>query len=169
MAHDPINSAEAEERLWRELEKTRFGMLGLTNDAPHFQPMTGFAEPEARRIWFFTQGGTDLARAIGRGAPASFILQAKDQALQAVVTGAASLTRDSAVTDRYWSPMVAAWFPQGKDDPDLTLIRLDAERAELWLSDAGPLKMAWEVARANATGREPDLGGRASVDLNGHS
>ena len=86
-----------------------------------------------------------------------------------MVTGAASLTRDSAVTDRYWSPMVAAWFPQGKDDPDLTLIRLDAERAELWLSDAGPLKMAWEVARANATGREPDLGGRASVDLNGHS
>ena len=169
MAHDPTDTAKAEERLWSELEKTRFGMLGLTRDAPHFQPMTGFAEPATRRIWFFTRSETDLARAVGQGAPASFILQAKDQNLQAVITGAAALSRDAAAIDRYWGPMVAAWFSDGKDDPSLTLIRLDAERAELWLSDAGPLKMAWEVARANATGREPDLGARASVNLNGHS
>lgn len=165
MAHDPNDTAQAEERLWRELEKTRFGMLGLTRDAPRFQPMTGFAEPAARRVWFFTQGDSDLARAIGGGAPTAFILHAKDQNLQAVITGAAALSRDDAAIDRYWGPMVAAWFPSGKDDPNLTLIRLDAERAELWLSDAGPLKMAWEVAKANATGREPDLGDRATLNL----
>jgi hypothetical protein len=45
-------------------------MLGLTRDAPRFQPMTGFAEPAARRVWFFTQGDSDLARAIGGGAMA---------------------------------------------------------------------------------------------------
>ena len=169
MADHPTDTVHAEERLWRELEQTRFGMPGVAGDAAHFQPMTGFAEPAARRIWFFTQRDSDLARAIGDGAPTAFILQAKDQDLQAVISGAASLSRDKAAIDRYWSPMVAAWFPKGKDDAGLTLIRLNADRAELWLSDAGPLKMAWEVAKANATHHQPDLGERASVKLTGQA
>lgn len=31
---------------------------------------------------------------------------------------------------------VAAWFPGGKEDPKLALLRLDAERAEIWLDDS---------------------------------
>jgi general stress protein 26 len=27
-----------------------------------------------------------------------------------------------------------AWFEKGKDDPKLALLRLDAERAEIWLN-----------------------------------
>jgi general stress protein 26 len=32
-----------------------------------------------------------------------------------------------------WNRYVAAWFPGGKDDPKLTLLRLDAENAEIWI------------------------------------
>ena len=35
--------------------------------------------------------------------------------------------------DRLWNRFVAAWFEGGKDDPKLALLRLDAERAEIWL------------------------------------
>ena len=31
-----------------------------------------------------------------------------------------------------WNGLVAAWFEGGKDDPKLALLRLDAERAEIW-------------------------------------
>ena len=34
--------------------------------------------------------------------------------------------------------MVAAWFEGSKDDPKLVLLRLDAERAEIW-EDASSL------------------------------
>ena len=30
-------------------------------------------------------------------------------------------------------PLVAAWFEGGKDDPKLALLRLDPERAEIWI------------------------------------
>ena len=33
-----------------------------------------------------------------------------------------------------WNRYVAAWFEQGKDDPKLALLRLDAEHAEIWLN-----------------------------------
>lgn len=37
--------------------------------------------------------------------------------------------------DRLWSPFVGAWFDGGKDDPKVTLLRFDAEHAEIWLNE----------------------------------
>jgi general stress protein 26 len=42
------------------------------------------------------------------------------------------MDNDRAVIDRLWNRFVAAWFEGGKDDPKLALLRLDAERAEIW-------------------------------------
>jgi general stress protein 26 len=67
--------------------------------------------------------------------------------------------------DRYWNPVVAAWYPEGKDDPRLTLLRLDARDAEVWITEAGPARFAWEIAKANATREQPDLGGRTTLNL----
>jgi len=49
------------------------------------------------------------------------------------VHGRLSLDNDRATIDRLWNPFIAAWFDGGKDDPKLALLRLDAERAEIWL------------------------------------
>ena len=45
--------------------------------------------------------------------------------------------KDHALVQR-WNRFVAAWFEGGKDDPKLALLRLDAERAEIWV-DASSL------------------------------
>lgn len=34
--------------------------------------------------------------------------------------------------DSHWSQYVAIWYEGGRDDPQLVLLRLDAERAEIW-------------------------------------
>jgi general stress protein 26 len=67
--------------------------------------------------------------------------------------------------DRYWNAVVAAWYPDGKDDPQLTMLRLDCADAEVWISDDGPVKFAWEIAKANATHQPPDAVGRAHLDF----
>ena len=47
--------------------------------------------------------------------------------------GSLQLDNDRRNIDRLWNCFVAAWFEGGKDDPKLALLRLDAERAEIWL------------------------------------
>ncbi len=47
--------------------------------------------------------------------------------------GSLGLDNDRATIDRLWNPFVAAWFEKGKDDPKLALLRLDPEKAEIWL------------------------------------
>jgi len=165
MSTDPHDKADVEKRLWKELDAARFGMLGLVGSNQHFQPMTAFAEPETGQVWFFTKDDTDLAKSVTDATEAMLVVQSKDQEFQACVGGRLSATRDAARIDKYWNPIVAAWFPDGKDDPHLTLLRLDAKDAELWISKGGAIRFAWEVAKANLTDSTPDLGDKAHVDL----
>lgn len=169
MSTDTHDKAEIEQRLWKEIGKGRFGMLGLVGAAPtqHFQPMTAFAEPENGKIWFFTRTDTDLARTVHEGVHAMFIIQAKDQELQACIGGRLAQVRDRDRIEKYWGPVVAAWYPDGKDDPHLTLLCLDVADAQVWLSETGSLKFAYEIAKANLTKEIPDVGESAALDLRG--
>ena len=154
------SQAELEVRLWKEIEKARYGMLGLVGRSPaqHFQPMTAFCEPDNGQIWFFSRNDTDLARAVAEGADAMFVVQAKDQGFQACVGGRLAQQVDHARIEQFWGPIVAAWYPEGKDDPRLTLLRFDLSDAQVWLSETNPLAFGFQIAKANITGREPDVG-----------
>ena len=61
--------------------------------------------------------------------------------------------------------MLAAWYPEGKDDPKLTILRFDAGEGRVWVNEGGLLKFAFEVAKANITRTLPDAGGVADVNL----
>jgi len=166
MGADIKDQAEVETRLWREIEKHQIGMLGLVGSEPqHFQPMTAFLEKDTGRLWFFTYKDTDLVEGVGAaGGRAMFVFQ-RERDLYACIGGALRIEHDRERMDRYWNAAVAAWYPQGKDDPQLTLLCLDARDAEVWITDAGPIRYALEVARANATGSTPDVGGHTSLNL----
>jgi general stress protein 26 len=127
--------AENEAKFWKALKSDMTVMLGLAKGGDgHAQPMTAqLGDREGRGpIWFFTSKDTDLARAIGAGAPAMMQFAAKDHELFASVEGRLSPDNDRATIDRLWNPFVAAWFEGGKEDSKLQLIRLDpqAEREQ---------------------------------------
>jgi len=165
MTDIPISQAEAEEKLWEALEDTRTGMLGIVGGEPqHFQPMTGFEDREGGALWFFTRDDTDLARDVeAGGAEAMYTLVTKKTDLYACLGGRLSVVHDRRIVDRFWNPVVAAWYPDGKDDPHLRLIRFDLADARVWINDKGPVKFFYEVAKANLTKTLPDPGDRADV------
>ncbi|HUO22947.1 MAG TPA: pyridoxamine 5'-phosphate oxidase family protein [Caulobacteraceae bacterium] len=162
--HTPKDAPEHDlERLWHEIHKVRYGMLGLTGSSDHFQPMAAFCEPETADIWFFTRSDTQLAKGCIGGAPAMFIVQSKDQAFHACIGGALEQHRDGERIQKYWNPIVAAWYPAGKDDPLLTLLRFTARDAQVWLSETNPIRFFWEIAKSNVTHHEPDVGASRPV------
>ncbi|WP_312163804.1 pyridoxamine 5'-phosphate oxidase family protein [Phenylobacterium sp.] len=157
---DMNDRAAVERKLWDDIERHQVGMLGLAGESA-LQPMTAFVEREGERLWFFTGADTELARQIGEGRQGLFVFQHRE--LQACITGEMTLQHDEARIAKYWNAVVAAWRPQGKDDPRLTLICLDCRDADVWCSQTGPVTFAWEIAMANARKHEPHLGGRANL------
>ena len=157
--------AEIEEKLWKAIEHHKTGMLGLVGSHQHFQPMTGFAEPETGTIWFFVSRDNDLMEAADGGGGAEVMFTFQSREVYACIGGRLRADTDRGRIDRVWSPSVAAWYPGGKDDPDLTLLRLDAADAAVWLVEGGLVKYLVEVAKANASKTTPDVGERRDLNL----
>lgn len=135
------DAQKLKEHLWEKLEKGPFIMMGLTGDQSHSEPLTAQLDPDqVDTIWFFI--GRDSRLAKGGKAMAQFV--SKGQDFFACLSGNAAIDNNPALIDKLWSKAVEAWFPGGKNDPNLALLRFDVEDAELWESDlslAGKLKL----------------------------
>lgn len=125
--------AELEQSFWKALKADRTVMLGLVDaEEAHTRPMTAMIEDGEGPIWFFTARDTSIVEALAEGHRAILTFAAKNHSLFATVHGALRIDNDRVVIDRLWNPFVAAWYEQGKDDPKLTLLRLDPEDAQIW-------------------------------------
>ncbi|SEB91061.1 General stress protein 26 [Paramicrobacterium humi] len=81
------------------------------------------------------------------------------------ISGHAEVVHDQSRIDEYWSPAVDAFFPGGKDDPDLSLVVVHADTAEYWTSDEPKVVTAFKLARSAVTGAQPDVGENKTLDL----
>ncbi len=147
------------EQFWEVLDDIRAGMLGVEGSGQHMQPMHPFAEREGRNIWFFASKESDLARAIGAGGRGHFCLIGRNHDYHACVAGHLTVEPNDAMIDRFWDSVTAAWF-NGKDDPNLTLVKMALDDGVAWAS-VGAVKFGWEVLKANmSSAKEPDVGAR---------
>ncbi|MFO0741623.1 MAG: pyridoxamine 5'-phosphate oxidase family protein [Labilithrix sp.] len=74
--------------------------------------------------------------------------------------GRASIVRDRKKIEELWQTSWKAWFPNGKDDPNMALIRVTVTDAELWdMAGAKGIRYAFEVVRPVLTGDTPDITG----------
>lgn len=153
------------QQLWDVLGDVHAGMLGVEGSGQHMQPMAPFIEKETNSIWFFTRTDSDLIDAARTGNQAHFCVISKDHDYHACLAGAIDEVKSREHIDKYWSAPVAAWFEGGKDDPSLTMLQLKLDNVAIWASTNSTLKFGWEIAKANLTGKEPDLGYHTQISL----
>jgi general stress protein 26 len=148
---------------WERLAEARFVMLTtLDEDGGIYScPMT-LQQATDGTLWFFTSTTTPTAQAVERDGRAAVALMDGDDFF-ASVYGAASLVTDRARMRELWNTAVKAWFPQGVEDPQLVLLRLDVERGEYWDADQNSLLKMFEIGKALATGRRPQIGETGSL------
>ena len=158
--------AELAARFWKQLKSDRTVMLGLAGvEDGHSQPMTAQIEDDdgTGPVWFFSSKETDFVRQLGQGRRAVAHFAAKDHELFASLDGVLAPCNDRPTIDRLWNPFVAAWYPGGKDDPNLQLLRMTPERLQVWLNENGVL-----AAMKMLLGRDPKkeyAGKMADVNL----
>ena len=131
------SAADIEPKFWKALKSDRTMMLGLDGvEDGHARPMTAQFEDDRSPIWFFASKDNHLVKSLPLGKRAIATFASKGHDLFATIHGTLSLDNDRATIDRLWNRFVAAWFEEGKDDPKLALLRLDADNAEIWLDDS---------------------------------
>ena len=138
---DQKTPQEIAEQFLAKLKDSPFVMIGLEDDGQHSEPLTAqIDDDQSDVLYFFT--GKDNRIAAGGTAMAQFVSKGHD--FFACLAGNVVQDNDRAQIDKLWSNQVEAWFPGGKDDPNLALLRFDIDSAELWETDislSGRVKM----------------------------
>lgn len=120
-------------QFWTALAASPFVFLQRNGQPDTAVPMTAQLDKEAHgAIWFFTRKDHPLAP----GGPATATFAAKDNQLFARLSGTLVTETRRDKIDQHWSTVIEAWF-DGKDDPNLLMLRMDLDRAEIWNSDLG--------------------------------
>jgi len=166
MAAQPAGRNEAQAKLWSMIKDIKVAMMtSWDGEAMHARPMHGYQEEFEGKLYFFTRLHSHKAEEIARFDKINLAYADIDQNTYVSVSGRGRITDDRERMRKYWSPMASAWFPKGLDDPELRLIEVDAESAQYWDSTSSSMRYLWEIAAANLTGKEPDLGENAKIEL----
>lgn len=145
---------------WDRLDDVRAGMLAADGERP--VPMAPLPDKAARAIWFITAAGSAADRAAKSGGEASFHVADPKANFYANVFGSLEETNDEAKLDELWSSMAAAWFPDGRDDDSVRLVKFTPHDGEVWATTGGAAYL-YEIAKANMTRKTPDVGAHGRV------
>jgi general stress protein 26 len=65
------------------------------------------------------------------------------------ISGRATLESDPSLKRRLWLDELERWFPNGPEDPNVALIRLDADAAQWWTEHGDGAADLREVAASS--------------------
>lgn len=135
------DQADIEAKFWKAIDADRTVMVSLVGvEGSMGQPMTAQLDdagegPRRGPIYFFTAKDTDLFQEMGERHRAVINFADKGHDLFAAVEGELYADNDRATIDRLWNRFVAAWFEDGKRDPQLQLLRFEPRDAHIWLNE----------------------------------
>jgi general stress protein 26 len=120
------------------------------------RPMAIAQVDDSGDIWFISERHTGKIDEIQFHHKVHVTCQ-RDRDYYLSLSGMAELVDDRGKVADIWKEPYKVWFPNGKEDPDLVLIRLEPESAEFW-DNAGEKKLQYTIdsIRAYMTGSKPD-------------
>ena len=157
---------ESIEKLKGLLESIDFAMLTTMADGKfRSRPMSTQEMDENGDLWFFTSDETHKVEEIEADSRVLVAYSQPDDNVYVSVFGRAELVKDKAKIEELWNPILKAWFPDGLDDPHLSLLKISVEEAEYWDSPNSKLVQIAGFVKALVTGQRAKGGEHGTVSL----
>lgn len=108
------------------------------------------------RLWFFTKKDTHKVHSIKHDQHVNLAYAHPEKQSYISVAGRARVVENKEKMRELWNPLLKAWFPEGLEDPQISLISVNIDSAEIW--DAPPSKIVQMVGmmKSIVTGKPYD-------------
>jgi len=145
------------QKLYDLIKDMRIAMMTTvdTDGTLHSRPMHSQEADEHGDLWFFTKLQSPKITEISRDNEVNLGYSDPDKQHYVSVSGKAEIVRDRAKIDAMWSEPLRTWFPDGKDDPSIALIRVHPARGEYWDSPSSTVLHLYGYVKAAVTGESP--------------
>jgi general stress protein 26 len=157
---------EDADKLWSMIKSAKFAML-VTEDGDHLRgrPMAASQEDFDGTLWFFTRASSHKVTEVEQDSRVCVTYAEPSSQDYVSFSGRGKLVRDQAEIDKRWSEILKAWFPKGKDDPDVALLKVTVDQAEYWDSPNNKVVQAYGYVKAVLTGESAQGGENKKVQV----
>lgn len=140
-----------------------FVMLMTMIDGEHSSRPITVTEVDGVALRFLVDGSVDWARAIADGRAEIHGTVADNRANTFLAfNGTAEVANDRDEVARLWNPGASAFF-EGKDDPNIRVLRVDVASGEYWDGPSGRVGQGVAMVRA-AMGHPRDAGDHGAIE-----
>jgi general stress protein 26 len=116
-------------------------------------------------VWFLTRHESGKVSEIESDSHVSLMYASPSDSTYVTAKGKATISRDKARIHELWNPMYKAWFPEGEDDPQIAVVKVDVTEAQYWEASSSKLVVGIKYLAAAVTGGKVDVGGTGKVKV----
>ena len=151
------------------IKDIRIAMLAtVTPDgAIHSRPMATQESEFAGELLFLTRQDSSKTDEISHEARVTVIYVDSKEHRFITLAGRAALSKDRATVHTLWNPLYKAWFPEGENDPAITVIRVEVDHAEYWEAPSNAIVRNFQLLKAAVTKGGSSVGEHQEVSLQG--
>lgn len=136
-----------------------------TDDGSTSRPMVAQGVDDEGNLWFFSGLDSDKNREIKQDKHVQLFFSDPSKSSYLVVNGEAQEVVDHDKFEEYWSPLVKTWFKEGKDDPNLALIKITPRTTYYWDVDGNRMVNFLKMIASVATGTNLVTSEQGSITL----
>ena len=122
------------------------------------RPMATQEVDEQGNIWFISDRNSDKNRHIEDDDQVQLFYSHTNNYEYLSIFGRAEIVDDRSKIGKLWTPMAKTWFKEGKDDPNISLIKVRPEDAYYWDTKENKLITLVKIAFSAVTGSNVDGG-----------
>ena len=135
-----------------------------TDGVLHSRPMATQKAEFDGSLWFLTRHNSGKVSEILHDSEVNLTYTDGNHSFVSL-SGKAEINQDRSKIDELWSPLHKAWFPEGKDDPEITVLVVRVKEAEYWEAPANAIVRNVKILSAALTGGKVTAGEHEKVIL----
>lgn len=121
--------------------------------ALHARPLsTQLVDPDGS-IHFLSGKSSGQNREVAANPKVHLIYQNPSSSEYMVIDGSASIGKDPKKIGEVWTPLAKAWFKEGKEDPELTLLTVKPTAGHYWDTKTNKVIQLAHIAISALTGK----------------
>lgn len=162
-----LTGSEGMEKIGSLIQDIRFAMLVTACKDGSFdsRPMATQKTKFDGSVWFLTAHDTRKVGEIAENAHVSLLYADPGDAKYVSLKGTAHVSNDRAKIHELWNPMYQAWFPEGEEDPQIRVLRVDVTEGEFWEANDSKIVRSIKYLAAAATKGAVDVGEHGKVSV----
>jgi general stress protein 26 len=155
MSNNDILSLDEFNKLVQEFDTTMMTTRGPDGHL-HSRPMARQDPLEGNPLWFATTLDTGKVKDILADPQVNLAYYRPSDRAWVSVAGRVKLDQDRAHIKALWKEDWRIWVPDGPDQPDLVLLRVEPESVTYWKPDGGRIGLVAQKVAGYFTGKQPN-------------